>query len=59
VFLITVVGLKKKPNKAGFEPICVTELKIAKFVIPFTDFVPIRFADLYPEQLFIRLILYK
>jgi len=33
-FLITVVGRKKKPNNAGLEPMCVTELKIATLLIP-------------------------
>ena len=51
------VGLKKKPNKGGFEPRCVIELNTAKFFTPLSEIVPIKFADLYPEQELIKLIL--
>ena len=51
----TVVGLKIKPINAGLLPRCITELKIAKFSLPSNDWEPIRFADLYPVTLFIRL----
>ena len=43
-----------KLNKDGSLPKCVMELNIAKFSIPSLDEVPIKFADLYPVQLFIR-----
>jgi hypothetical protein len=45
------------PSSGGFEPKWVTELKTATFGMPEFDFVPIRLADLNPEQLLIRLIL--
>ena len=51
------VGLKKNPNRGGFEPRCVIELNTAKFFTPLSEIVPIKFADLYPEQELIRLIL--
>jgi hypothetical protein len=44
---------------AGAEPKCVTELKMAKFETPSFDFVPIKFADLYPVAELIRFILFK
>jgi hypothetical protein len=58
VFLGTSeTGLNTIPNKGGLEPKWVTELKTATFAVPSFDLVPMRFADLKPEQLFIIFIL--
>jgi hypothetical protein len=57
VFLGTVVGLKINPNVGGLDPKWVTELKTATFETPSGEIEPKRFADLKPEELFIRLIL--
>ena len=46
VFLTTVVGLRKNPSNAAFEPKCVMELKTATLLVPKLSFVPIRFANL-------------
>ena len=53
----TVVGLKIKPRVGGLEPKCVTELNTATFDVPSLEIDANRFADLKPEQLFIRFIL--
>ena len=57
VSLGTVVGRKIKPSVGGLDPKCVTELKTATLEIPSSDMDPNRFADLKPEQLFIKFIL--
>jgi hypothetical protein len=58
VFLgTTVTGLKTTPSSGGLDPRCVTELKTATFEVPALDLVPIKLADLNPEQLFIKFIL--
>jgi len=52
VFLGTsLTGLKIIPSNGGFDPKCVTELNTATLGIPSFDFVPIKLADLNPEQL--------
>ena len=53
----TVVGLKIKPNVGGLDPKWVTELKMATLGVPLIEIDPNKFADLKPEQLFIKLIL--
>ena len=57
VFRGTVVGRIIKPRSAGEEPKCVTEEKMATLSIPSEERVPIRLADLKPEQEFNKLIL--
>jgi hypothetical protein len=54
VSLGTVVGRIINPINAGLLPKWVTLLKIATFELPSTDFVAIRFADLYPVQELIK-----
>jgi hypothetical protein len=43
-----------KPIRAGSEPRCTTELKIARFVSPLFDFVAIKFPGLNPVILLIN-----
>ena len=42
----TVVGRKIKPNKAGLLPKVNNRIKYGKLVVPFSEILPIRFADL-------------
>jgi hypothetical protein len=57
VSLGTFVGRKIKPSVGGLDPKCVTELTTATLESTSSDMDPNRFADLKPEQLFIKLIL--
>ena len=50
-------GPKKGPNRAGLEPISVTELNTAKLEMPLDDLVLTRLANLYLEQQLMRLAL--
>jgi hypothetical protein len=53
----TVAGRQINPHNAGFAPMCISELKMARFVEPSLDLVPISIACFNPARELINVAL--